>query len=195
MNRSNRWVWKVIQGIIALVIGLFVMLGGEVANTTLAWFFSIYLFVSGALQLWRGLINRQAAGGSVDLTMGIIGVVGGGIVLFLLWQNESSTPLLYTLLGVLFILYGTVGLFETLFARGSALFSWGELLINILLLGLGIMIFVSRSQGFDLRFWGGLVLAIIGLAIAGYAYFFQRSGAPQVAAPAPPPKKDNTPSV
>lgn len=188
MDSSSNWVWRLIQGIIALVLGLFIMFGGETANTTVAYAIGIFLLLTGAIQLWRGAFNRRAAGGTVDLIIGLIGTIGGAIVLALLYFTNTGTSTIYTILAIVLIGYGGVGLFETLFARGRELFSWGSLLVDVLLILLGVLVFVSRSQDFSLNFWGGLSLVVIGLVMAGYAYLFQRKAEPEpVAAPAPTP--------
>ncbi len=196
MNSSSNWIWKLIQGIIALGLGLFIMFGGDTANTSVAYAIGIFLLLTGAIQLWRGTFNRTAAGGTIDLLIGLIGTIGGAIVLALLYFTDTATSTIYTILAIVLIAFGAVGLFETLFARGRELFSWGSLLVDALLVLLGIMVFVSRSQDFDLNFWGGLSLAVIGLIMAGYAYFFQRTSepepvpaaAPKAAAPTPKPE-------
>ncbi len=188
MDSSNNWIWKLIQGIIALALGLFIMFGGDTANTSVAYAIGIFLLLTGAIQLWRGAFNRQAAGGTVDLMIGLIGTIGGAIVLALLYFTDTGTSTIYTILAIVLIAYGAVGLFETLFARGRELFSWGALLVDALLVLLGVLVFVSRSQDFDLNFWGGLSLTLIGLIMAAYAYFVQRSSEPDpVPAPAPKP--------
>lgn len=189
MDSSSNWFWKLVQGIIAIALGLFIMFGGETASTSVAYVLSIFLLLTGAIQLWRGAFNRRAAGGTVDLIIGLIGTIGGAIMLALLYFTNTGIPTIYTLLAIILIAYGAVGLFETLFARGREIFSWGALLVDALLVVLGIMVFVSRSQEFNLNFWGGLVLALVGVIMAGYAYLFQRDSEPEpVAAPAPAPK-------
>lgn len=188
MDSSSNWIWRLIQGIIAIALGLFIMFGGETASTSVAYVLGIFLLLTGAIQLWRGAFNRRAAGGTVDLIIGLIGTIGGAIVLALLYFTGTSIPTIYTILAIVLIAYGAVGLFETLFARGRELFSWGALLVDALLVLLGVMVFVSRSQAFDLNFWGGLVLTLVGVVMAGYAYLFQRDSKPEpAAAPAPKP--------
>ncbi len=50
-------------------------------------------------------------------------------------------------------------------------------LVNLLLVALGVMVFVSRAQNFDLRLWVGVFLAVIGLGLIVYGYFVQKQKA------------------
>ena len=103
-------------------------------------------------------------------------------LLLLGYFNVLSLGAAYTLLAILLIAFGALGLFEALFDRGADRFRWMPLLVNLLLIVLGVMVFYSRMREFDLRLWSGLVLAIIGLVIIAYGYFFQKANPKAIAA-------------
>lgn len=187
MNEGNKWLWTLTQGIIAMLIGLVLLFAGQLVNTALAWAFGAFLLVTGAIQLWKGAFRRRAPGGTIDLLIGLIGVLGGGATILLLWLTQTPIATIYTILTIGFIAYGVVGLFETLFARGQDRFRWLNLLMYILVLALGILIFISRSQDISLIVWAGVILTAVGAIMAGYAFFVQRPKPRAVATPAPAP--------
>lgn len=172
---SNAWVWTLVKGILALALGLFLIIGAQTAPIWIAYALAIYMAVSGGLQTFSSLMKRRSAGSKTDRIRGLVGLIGGAALLLLGYFNVLSLAAAYTLLALLLIAYGALGLFEVLFDRGSDRFRWMPLIINLLLIVLGVMVFYSRSRDFDLRLWSGLVLAVIGLAIIGYGYFIQKA--------------------
>ncbi len=174
-SSSNAWIWTVIKGILALGLGLFLLFSAATAPVWIAYALAIYMAASGGMQTFSGLLKRDAVGSKTDRIRGLVGLLGGLALLLLAYFNVLSLGAGYTLLAILLIVFGGLGLFEALFDRGAERFRWMPLLVNLLLIGLGIMVFYSRIREFDLRLWSGLVLAIIGLIIIVYGYFFQKT--------------------
>lgn len=174
---SNAWIWTLLRGVVALVLGLFLLFSGQTAPLIVAYALAIYATLAGAAQTFTSLLNRDAAGSKTDRIRGLIGLVGGGLLLLLAYFNVLSMPAAYTLLAILLILFGGLGVFEELFDRGGESFSIMPLLINVLLVVLGVMVFFSRSQGFNLQLWAGVIMTLIGLALGGYGYFWQKKHA------------------
>lgn len=173
--KSNAWIWTLVKGVLALGLGLFLIVGAQTAPIWIAYALAIYMAVSGALQTFSSLMKRRSAGSRTDRIRGLVGLIGGVALLLLGYFNVLSLAAAYTLLAILLIVYGALGLFEALFDRGADRFRWMPLIINLLLIVLGVMVFFSRSRDFDLRLWSGLILALLGLAIIAYGYFFQKA--------------------
>ncbi len=172
---SNAWIWTLLRGIIALVLGIFLIAGGNTATTTTAYALAAYLAVAGGVQTFSGLLNRRAPGSMTDRIRGLIGLIGGVAMLLLLYFNVLSVPAAFTVIAILVIAFGLLGLFESFFDRGKAHFRWMPVLVNVLLVIMGALVFYSRSAaGFDLQLWSGLLLAILGTAVGVYAYFVQK---------------------
>jgi uncharacterized membrane protein HdeD (DUF308 family) len=174
MSNSNSWLRTLIRGIIALGVGLFLLAGAQTAPVWVVYALAIYMAVTGGLQTWSGLLNRNAPGGRTALLRGLVGLVGGLALLLLGYFNVLSLTAIFTLLAVLLIFFGLLGLFKALFDRGAAHFQWMPLIVNVLLVFLGAMVFYSRSREFDLRLWSGVVLAVIGVGLIAYAYLVQK---------------------
>jgi uncharacterized membrane protein HdeD (DUF308 family) len=181
-TNSNAWLWTLLRGIIALVLGIFLIAGGDTATTTTAYVLAAYLAIAGGAQTFSGLLNRRAPGSTTDRLRGLIGLIGGVTMVLLLYFNVLSLPAAFTIIAVLVIIFGLLGLFESFFDRGKAYFRWMPVIVNVLLVAMGALVFYSRSAaGFNLQLWTGVLLAILGTAVVVYAYFVQKPS-PQLVA-------------
>ena len=179
---SNAWIWTLLRGVIAIGLGIFLIAGGDTATTSTAYVLATYLAIAGGAQTFSGLLNRQAPGSMTDRIRGLVGLVGGVAILLLLYFNVLSLAAAFTVIAILAIVFGLLGLFESFFDRGKAYFRWMPVIVNVLLVVLGALVFYSRSAaGFNLQLWSGVVLAILGTAIVVYAYFVQKPS-PQLVA-------------
>lgn len=183
-NASNRsaWVWTIVKGLVALALGIFLLVGADTASFVVAYALAGYLAVSGAMQTFSGFFNRNAPGSTTDRIRGLVGLVAGVALLLLVYFQVLSLQAVYTVVAVAVIAYGLLGLFEAIFDRGASRFQWMPLLINLLLVVLGALVFVFRTQELDLKTWAGVVLALIGVIIIVYGYFVQKSSPAAAAA-------------
>ena len=157
------------------------MIGADTASSVVAYALAGYLAISGTMQTFSGFFNRNAPGSATDRIRGLVGLVGGVALLLLIYFNVLSLQAVYTILAVAVIAYGLLGLFEAIFDRGASRFQWMPLVVNLLLVVLGALVFVFRTQELDLKMWAGVVLALIGVIIVAYGYFVQK-GSPSAAA-------------
>ena len=181
-TNANNWIWTLLRGIIAIGLGIFLIAGGDTATTTTAYVLAAYLALAGAAQTFSGLLNRRAPGSMTDRIRGLVGLIGGVAMLLLLYFNVLSVPMAFTIIAILVIVFGLLGLFESFFDRGKAYFRWMPVIVNVLLVVMGGLVFYSRTEaGFNLQLWSGLLLAILGTAVVVYAYFVQKPS-PQLVA-------------
>lgn len=178
---SNAWLWMLVRGAFALILGLYLIVGAQTAPIVVAYALAIYIALTGAMQTFRGLFSRDAPGSTTDRVRGLVGLVGGLALLLLAFFNVLSLSATYTFLAILLIAFGLLGLFEALFDRGGQRFQWMAVLVNALLVALGALVFYSRAREFDLRLWSGVILTVIGVAVIAYAYLVQK---PRPATPA-----------
>ncbi|MBP6015255.1 MAG: DUF308 domain-containing protein [Candidatus Promineofilum sp.] len=179
---ANVWLWTIIRGLIALVLGLYLLVGANSSAPLLVGYaLAGYLTVSGAIQTFSSIFNRDAPGSGTDRLRGLVGFVGGGVLLLLAYFDILSPSASYIVLAVLLIAYGALGLFEVLFDRGPKSFSWMPLIINLLLVALGVLAFVFRARELNLLTWAGALLSVIGLALLIYGYFIQKRSSPTAA--------------
>lgn len=179
MDNNNRWIWSLIQGIVAIGAGLWMLLGRDSALQAIIYATGTYVAVAGLIQTIRGLVNRNTAGSTTDLVRGIVGLVGGAIVLILSFFTEMDRLTILTILAVLVIVYGAIGLFASFFSRGGRPFSWQPVLVNALLILLGVLFFYDRSAEIDVVLWAAVIFIAVGAIIITYALLVQR-GHPEV---------------
>jgi len=165
MGKNSPWWLGLIQGLVALGLGLFLVLDRGSASLIIGLLAAIYLLVAGIIHTIRGLGLRSADKGSVVLIRGIVGLVIGAILLAFALFNVGTLQSGYTILAIGLIIFGALGLFTSFFQRGNKGFAWGPVLVNLALLVLGILVFFSRSQGFDLALVSGWILILVGAVI------------------------------
>jgi uncharacterized membrane protein HdeD (DUF308 family) len=163
-----------VRGALALALGLYLLVGANSAPIVVAYALAAYLAIAGAFQTFSGLFNRDVPGSSTDKIRGLVGLIGGLGLLLLLYFDVLSQSAAYSILAILLIAYGVLGLFEAFFDRGPERFRWMPVIVNTLLAALGVLVFFFRSQELDLRTWAGVILALIGLAALGYGWFVQK---------------------
>ncbi len=173
-GKSNAWISSLVRGLLALGLGLFLVFAANTAPLAITYALGAYLAIAGALQTFSGLFNRRAPGSNTDRIRGLVGLLGGLALILLVYFEVITVMAAFTLLAIILIVYGLLGLFEAFFDRGGAYFRWMPVIINVLLVALGVMVFYSRSQGFDLRLWGGGLLALMGVVLIGYALLIQK---------------------
>lgn len=172
---SNAWIWTIIRGLFALVLGLYLLLGANSsAPLVVGYALAGYLAVAGLMQFGSTLFNRNAPGSGMDRIRGLTGLIGGGLLVLLTYFDVLSPSAGYVALSALLIVYGALGLFEVLFARGAKSFSWMALIVNGLLVALGALAFYFRAQESNLLTWAGVTLLVIGLVVILYGYLIQK---------------------
>jgi uncharacterized membrane protein HdeD (DUF308 family) len=174
MKTSNRWIWTLIQGIIALGFGVWLLLGRSSAMTAVEYAAAIYLAVAGIIQTARALLSWGRPNAVPELTRGLIGLIGGALVLVLAYFTSTAQATTILLLALTLIAVGAVGVFNTMFARGGQPFEWQPVLVNLLLILLGALILIDRTQPIDIVLWASLIFIAAGAAIILYAFTRQR---------------------
>lgn len=173
-SSSNAWIWTIVKGLVALALGIFLLVGADTASFVVAYALAGYLAITGAAQTFSGVFNRHAPGSTTDRVRGLVGLIAGVALLLLIYFQVLSLSAIYSILAVALIAYGLLGMFEAIFDRGEGRFQWMPLVVNLLLVVLGALVFLFRSQELDLRMWAGIVLAAIGVLVILYGYLVQK---------------------
>lgn len=174
MNDNNRWIWSLVQGLLAIGIGLWALLGRDSALGALIYATAIYVALAGLIQTARALLNWKAGDSKTELVRGLIGLIGGALVLALAYFTTTAAGTVLIILAVVLIAYGVVGLFSTAFARGGRPFEWQPVVVSALMVALGALIFIDQSQEVDLFLWTAVIFLIVGIAMVLYALMRQR---------------------
>ena len=126
MGKNSPWWLALIQGLVALGLGLFMLLDPTAASAVIGLLAAIYLLVAGIVHTIRGLARRRVVKRmNVMLIRGIVGLVVGGIILALVVFNIGTLAFGYTVLAIGLIIFGAIGLFSSFFQREGKPFAWG----------------------------------------------------------------------
>lgn len=181
MMSTNRWILTLIQGVLAVGVGAWMLLGRSSALTVFGYAVALYIAVAGLIQTARALLNWGAANSTIELLRGLLGLLSGVLVLILAYFTNTAPPTLLTILAISLIAYGAVGLFSHVFARGERHFAWQTLLVNALLVLLGILVFVDRTQEIDILLWAAIIFILAGAVMIVYSLTRQRGHAEETA--------------
>lgn len=165
MSEKRPWWFGLVQGLVALGLGLYLVISRDSAAFIIGLVAAIYLLVGGVIHTLRGLGLRSAGKGTIPLIRGLVGLILGVVLLAMALFNIGSLASGYTILAIALIIFGALGIYTSFFARGDKEFQWGPVLVNLALLVWGVLVFVSRSMEFDLAIVSGWILIAIGVVI------------------------------
>jgi uncharacterized membrane protein HdeD (DUF308 family) len=167
MGNNSPWWLALIQGLVALGAGLYLLIDPTSASLLIGLLAAIYLLVTGLFYTVRGVIARRPGKSSLLLIRGIIGLVVGGILLIMAIFDIGNLDIGYTILAIGLILFGGMGLFQSLFKREGKSFAWGPVIVSGALLAWGLIVLFLRSS-VNLTAVSGWILVIIGVVIIAY---------------------------
>lgn len=176
MSKNSPWWVALIQGLVAVGAGLFLLIAPKSALFLVGSLAAVYLLVSGALYIMRDRSARRSAKSKLLLIRGIVGLVFGGVLLLMGLFRIGSLSLGYTILAIGLLIFGGTGLFQSLFQRDSKAFAWGPVIVSSALLAWGLIILLLRSS-VDLAAVSGWILVLIGVVIVVYVILDRKNSA------------------
>lgn len=176
MFKNSPWWLGLIQGLVALGAGLYLLVDPTGAKFLIGLLAAIYLLVTGLIYTVRGIIARRPGKSSLLLIRGIVGLVVGGVLVLMALFDIGTLDLGYTILAIGLILFGGMGLFSSLFKREGKSFAWGPVIVSGALLAWGLIVLFLRSS-VNLPAVSGWILVIIGVVIIAYTMLGRKDSA------------------
>lgn len=172
---AGSWWNALIQGLLALGLGIFLYMNPKEATRVFAQFLALYLLISGLFAIEAG--PRMLAGekgGPLAYYKGLAGAVIGGLLVFsLILQFGWLTPSIQLLvLGVGLLIYGALGLYQAVVGLKGNSQILGYVSAGLFLF-LGIAAVFFRDQPV-IGGWVAPVLMILGVGLIIMA-FIRRS--------------------
>ena len=131
------WWLVLIQGLITLILGIFLLYYPYGTFLVLVMFLGAYWFVSGLFGLISLFVDRTNAGWK--LLFGILGIIAGIAILTYPLYSTFVVPYIFIILvGVWGLIMGFMGLFAAIKGGG-----WGAGIIGILLIIFGCLILAN----------------------------------------------------
>jgi uncharacterized membrane protein HdeD (DUF308 family) len=180
VGKNSPWWLALIQGLVALGAGLFLLIDPTAAAFLVGLLAAIYLLVTGLIYTARGVIARRPGKSSLLLIRGIIGLIFGGILLAMAVFNIGSLSQGYTILAIGLVVFGAMGLFQSLLKREGKPFAWGPVIVSGALLVWGLIILFARSS-INIPAVSGWILVIIGVVIIAYTILGRKDPASEAA--------------
>ena len=181
VNRIAPWkvAWWIVlvEGIIALVVGLYVLAQPQQARTWLAQLIGAYVLINSGFAIYAGFSGSGVPGEQpFRLVVGGIGLVTGLLALSQLRLGTIDTPAAITVLGVGLLLVGVVELVGLIIGRGARLTPWGRVVGGGLHLLLGVLLlYASRTGSTESALvWLGVVGIVAGALLVIYAIMLYR---------------------
>ncbi len=152
------WWIVVLEGIITIILGLFLLFEPVGTTITLVQILGIFWFLGGILSILSLLVDRENMGWK--LLSGLMGILIGVIVFVYPFIPFAVLALFVALLGILSIVYGALRLVWAF--KGGGL---GTAILGILTIALGILLLVNPFAGAVVLPWiYGVFLTIGGIA-------------------------------
>jgi uncharacterized membrane protein HdeD (DUF308 family) len=172
-SKQVAWWLVVVEGGVALLLGLFVIFQPEQANVRFIQIVGGYLLVTSALGLYRLVAHKEIVPGEPGgyVRTGI-GLVAGLIALFHTRMGSIDTAAATTVLAIGLMLSGVIGLYGLFATRAQAEKRWGQVLVNFLYLIFAYAVFVhNRSDAplsGNLVWWIGILTTGAGAVLIVY---------------------------
>jgi len=169
--RSDRWWLPLVEGILAILLGLMFLASPVVTSVSFVFGLGIFWLVVGVIDIVRLFWDRESWGWK--LFSGILGIVAGGLILSgILGQNHPlgtafvvGTAFTF-LLGGLTIAYGVIALIGAFGGEG-----WWSGILGALGIVFGLlMIFNPLAATMALPWSLGIVLIAIGIMLTIAAF-------------------------
>ena len=169
MGKNSPWWLGLVQGLVALGVGVYMLVDPTGASALIGVLAAIYLLVAGIIHTVRGLAARSAGRGNLLLIRGIVGLAVGLILVAAALFNLVSLSTGFTILAIGLIIFGALGIFTGFFKRGDKPFAWGPVIANAALLVWGLLIIFARPS-INLATVSGWILVILGVVILAWTF-------------------------
>ncbi|MFN8664507.1 MAG: DUF308 domain-containing protein [Thermomicrobiales bacterium] len=185
------WV-PVIEGVVALALGVYIVLFPEEAPVIVRSIIAAALLLLSFVQIFEGFRfwNRPVSpwatlGGGVGVTAAVFTLLAN-------WLPEITPAAARLMLAIGLAAFGIIGLVSLIFTVRSTGFKIASLIIDVLAIALGIFLYLAEEQNADRIKLLGLVAILGGAVLLIYGYYLWNSGRRAVEPPPPPPSVTTT---
>ena len=135
------WWLVLIQGIVLLILGIYLLTSPYQTLAVLVWIIGAYWFISGIFALISIVMDRSNMGSKI--IMGILGIIAGLLILIYPYYSAILVPtLLIIFIGVWGLIMGFITLLHGMKGGG-----WGEGILGVLGIIFGIILLANPLIG------------------------------------------------
>ncbi len=163
------WWLLLIQGIIALILGSFLLTYPIKTLYVIIWFLGFYWFFSGMVTLFSAFVDSSNRG--IKILLGFLGIILGLLILAYPLYSTFIVPFVFTIMvGVIALIYGFIALYGAFTGQG-----WGVGILGVLSIIFGLIILANPiASTLAVPFVFGILGVVFGFA-AIVGSFFLRS--------------------
>jgi uncharacterized membrane protein HdeD (DUF308 family) len=164
-ERLVPWWVVLIQGIAAIIIGIFLLINPRITTVVLVQFLGVYWLIIGIIDIVRIFIDSTMWGWK--LFSGLIGILAGiAIIQYPLWSSFLVPSVLVWVFGFFGIIIGIIGLIQAFQGAG-----WGAGILGVLsILFGGLLLTNAFVAGLTLPLIYGILAIVGGLAAVVNAF-------------------------
>ncbi|MGB9929707.1 MAG: HdeD family acid-resistance protein [Methanosarcina sp.] len=152
------WWIIVLEGIVAVLIGLFLLFSPVATTILLVQILGVFWLLGGIFSIFSLLVDRENMGWK--LLSGLLGIIAGALVFIYPYSPFVILTLLVIILGVSSIVYGVVRLIWAVKGGG-----FGMAILGILEIIIGILLLANPLVGAVILPWVyGITLIVGGIA-------------------------------
>ncbi len=173
-RRGVAWPIIAIEGLILLVIGIFIFADKESAADVIRQLIAAILLVNGLLEILAGFRNQGAVGSPYRILRGGVGATIGVLVLLENVSDYLDGDSSRVILAWGLIAFGVIGLAASLLARSEAGLRISALVTGVLTIILGVILLTGGADSTSRMNLLGTIALVFGVLLLGYAYLLYR---------------------
>ena len=185
------WV-PVIEGVVALALGIYIVLFPAEAPVIVRSIIAGALLVLSFVQIFEGFRFWTRSVSPWATLGGGVGATAAVFALLANWAPEISSAAARLMLAIGLAAFGIIGLVSLIFTLRSTGFKIASLIINVLAIALGVFLYLAEEQNTERIKLLGLVAMLGGAVLLIYGYYLWNSGRRAVVLPPPPPTTATT---
>lgn len=175
-SSSVAWWVVLIQGIIALGMGIFFVIQPRQSGQLTMIVVGGYLLVTSILGIYAGLRGERRP---ARMIRGGMGFIVGLLVVLQPFLHSVNVEAARTILAIGLFASGLVGLYGAL-VREEGRFRWGTVIDSLLSIGIAWLLFYAAANPVSLLIWIGTLAIIFGILLVIYALLLYRRTKAQV---------------
>ncbi len=163
------WWLVLIEGILLIVLGGFLLFNPYSTFLSIIWVLGIFWLIRGVMDLVSLIWDRTMWGWKI--VAGILGIIAGWIVI----QNPISSTVVLSSVTVWFIAFTGIFLGITSLVRAFKGAGWGTGILGAISIGLGILLFFNTGAAMAALPWVMGIFAIFGGIMSIFGSFQVRN--------------------
>jgi uncharacterized membrane protein HdeD (DUF308 family) len=174
------WQWNLIQGLVALGVGLYTLLAEDSAWRNIVFVIGLFLLVNGVIYALEGIRSRNAEDPLLRfrLIRAGMGIATGLAVVIDRFTDFLSLDAARVIAGIGLVGMGLVTLAGLIMVRENAGVRIGTVLSAVLLAVWGGIILYQSTTDDSMTRWLGWIAIVAGVAILGLAWYRRQSSMP-----------------